>query len=408
MHVVHPVETTFTARSRRWGKLLLLMLAVSRFGVITSRAEEPPPPMVDRIEASADDVASADEVVGGPPVVAAGLGQRLDERLSELAARGFSGVVVVARGPVVELAQGYGLADRRAKIPWTPATVFDIGSVTKQFTGAAILRLEVDGKLRVDDTLAEHFPDAPADKRAITIHQLLTHTAGFLDVLGEDYDPLEREDFVQGLFAAPLLTPPGTVHRYSNAGYSLLAVIIERVTGESYETALRRLVLAPAGLRETGYRLPQWPAGRVARGYRFGGDWGVPHEKRWAADGPYWNLRGNGGLLSTAWDLYRWHLAMETDAVLPAEARARWQAPHVPEGPRAPSSYGYGWSIMPTPRRTRMIWHDGSNGAFFADYRHYVDEGFFVLTATNNAADRRLGYQKAVIETVFAPPTATR
>lgn len=344
--------------------------------------------------------------IGCQPIIRAGLGERLDEKLRDLAGKGFSGVVLVARGGHVELAQGYGLADRGAKTRWTLATVFDIGSITKQFTGAAILRLELDGKLRVDDPLAAHFAEVPADKQAITIHQLLTHTAGLLDVLGEDYDPLERDDFVRQLWAAPLVAPPGTEHRYSNAGYSLLAVIIERVTGESYEAALSRLVLTPAGLHETGYRLPRWPVERVARGYRFGGDWGVPNEKRWAADGPYWNLRGNGGLLSTAGDLYRWYLALETDDVLPAEARARWQFPHVLEGPRARSSYGYGWSIMPTPRGTRMIWHDGSNGAFFADYRNYVDEEYFVLTATNNAADRRLGYQRAVVEIIFPQPPA--
>ncbi len=378
--------------------VLLVVLGVVTFSTgptVRAQPEASPGPQPDQ------QAPTLKQAVGGPPVVSLGLGSELDRQLRPLAADGFGGVVVVARGGRVELAQGYGWASAEQQIPWTPDTVFDIGSLTKQFTSAAVLRLVQEHRLSLDDTLGTFFPSAPAEFQAITLHQLLTHTAGLAPDLGDDYEPLAREAFLARCFATPLRSPPGKEHHYSNVGYSLLAALIELTCGESYETALSRLVLTPAELHETGYRLPNWPAERLAHGYRLGGHWGVPNEKRWSADGPYWNLRGNGGLLSTAWDLVRWHQAMQGDRILADEARRLWRTPHVPEGPRAASSYGYGWTIAPTGRGTTLVWHNGGNGVFYADFRHYVEEDVLVIYATNLAEAGRFRVQRAVDANVF-------
>lgn len=107
------------------------------------------------------------------------VGKKLDERFAALADKDFAGIVLVVNDDEVVLAKGYGFADRAGKIPWTTDTVFDIGSITKPFTASAILKLEMDGKLKVTDPITKFFKDVPEDKKEVTLHHLLTHTAGF-------------------------------------------------------------------------------------------------------------------------------------------------------------------------------------------------------------------------------------
>ena len=152
-----------------------------------------------------------------------------------------------------------------------------------------------------------------------------------------------------GALAAPLVAPPGTRFHYSNVGYSVSAAIVERVSREPYERFLARHLFRPAGMRHTGYVLPRWKRRRVAVEYdRRGRSHGRPFEHPWAPDGPYWNLRGNGGLLSMARDMARWHRALEGDRVLGARAKRRLFAPRVPipvagyDGFRA--AYGWPWA----------------------------------------------------------------
>jgi CubicO group peptidase (beta-lactamase class C family) len=332
-------------------------------------------------------------------VVDGALGARIDEYLMQAAAFGFAGAVLVAKDGQVILHRGYGLADRERGIPITAETVFDIGSITKQFTAAAILKLEQQGLLQVSDPIARYFDAVPADKAGITIHHLLTHSAGLEDIFGDDYELMPRDSLVGLALRSELLWEPGTRHRYSNAGYSLLGAIIEKVSGRPYEDFLASRLFEPAGLTQTGYRLPDWPEERVARGYRGGQDWGTPLDKNWAEDGPYWNLRANGGLLSTVGDLYRWHVALEDDAVLDRASRDKMFTPHVPENEEETSFYGYGWAITPTSRGTNLIWHDGGNGYFFADFRRYVDEGVVFIFATNETANGQV--ERRVVRLLF-------
>jgi CubicO group peptidase (beta-lactamase class C family) len=309
--------------------------------------------------------------------------QRVDEHFRRLVPFGFSGAVLVARDGQVLLSRGYGMADREAGIPVSAETAFDIGSITKQFTAAAILKLEMEGKLNVAEPVSRWFPGVPADRQAMTLHHLLTHSSGLRDGFGGDEEVATRDSLAGVILNSELLWAPGTRYQYSNAGYTLLAAIVEKASGMPYERYMRERLFAPAGMSRTGYVGVQWRPGELAAGYRGGQRRGLPTEQNWAADGPYWNLRGNGGILSTLPDLFRWHQALEGETILSAEAKRKMWTPHVAEGPEGQSHYGYGWAIMKTNRGTPLITHNGGNGIFFADFRRYVDEGVVVLVASN-------------------------
>ena len=338
---------------------------------------------------------------------------RLDEHLRRLVPFGYSGSVLVAWDGQVVHAAGYGLADREAGIPVTPETVFDIGSITKQFTATAILRLEMEGKLSVNDPVSRWFTGVPADKQGMTLHHLLTHSSGLRDVFGGDYEVAERDSLAGVILGSELLWAPGTRYRYSNAGYSLLGMVVEKASGMPYEQYLRETLWAPAGMTRTGYRGVQWRPGEVAVGYGAGGRRdGTPLDQRWGADGPWWNLRANGGVLSTVTDLFRWHQALEGESILSAEAKRKLWTPHVPEDEEGRSHYAYGWGIFETQRGTKLIAHNGGNGIFFADFRRYVDEGVVILVMSNTTDNAASAILSPVARLVFgggevAPPPAT-
>jgi CubicO group peptidase (beta-lactamase class C family) len=277
-----------------------------------------------------------------------------------------------------------------------------IGSVTKQFTGAAILKLETQGKLRITDPITRYFKDVPDDKAGITLHHLLTHSAGFADELGDDYQRIGRDDFIRLALKSKLRSKPGERYHYSNVGYSLLGVIIEIVTGQSYERYLHGQLFVPAGMTKTGYLLPRWAPNELAHGYlRDGKDWGTMRDKPWGPDGPYWHLRANGGILSTAGDMYRWHLSLLGEAVLPKSAKDKYFKPHVPERAVGGSHYGYGWVIDRTPRGTRVITHNGGNGIFAADCYRFIDDDVFLFIASNVAGKSCIAASDDLLGIIF-------
>lgn len=336
------------------------------------------------------------------------LGERIDRRVLELAAKGLSGVLLIAKDGRIVLNKGYGLANREKQISYTPKTVFDIGSLTKQFTGAAILKLEMQGKLRTSDKIAKYFKDVPPDKADITLHQLLTHSAGLVgDVGTDDYQKMSRDEIIKLTLNSKLLSVPGEKYKYSNVGYSLLGAIIELITGKTYERYLHDNLFKPAGMKETGYVIPKWSRANLAVGYENDGKaWGTPLDHPWDTDGPYWNLRANGGILSTVGDLYKWHLALEGEKILSKAAKEKYFAPHVPEQPARTSFYGYGWVTQKTRRDTRLIWHDGGNGFFFANFQRYVDERTVIIVATNTPKRELMREGANVLNSVFTAASA--
>ena len=327
--------------------------------------------------------------------------KEIEAYMTRLENNGFSGSLLVAKDNKILLARGWGFANYQKKIPFTENTVSTIGSVTKQFTAAAILKLQEQGKLSVKDVITKYFADVPADKQHITLHHLLTHSAGFPGAIGPDFEKIRRDEFIRRAMETELLFEPGTSYQYSNVGYSLLGAIIEIISGESYESFLHKNLFAPAGLERTGYRLPRWDPDSLAHGYRHGSDWGTLLDHPWADDGPYWNLRANGGILSTVKDLYKWHLALKTEAVLCDSSKRLLYYPHVREGENAESYYGYGWALFTTKRGTKLIAHNGGNMIFAADFRRYVDENVVIIALSNVAGKPAYRFTSDIARIIF-------
>ena len=170
----------------------------------------------------------------------------------------FMGSVLVAKDSAIVFEQSYGWANLEWKVPNTPTTKFRLGSVTKQFTAAAILLLEERGKLKLGDPVAKFIPEAPAAWEKVTLYHLLTHTSGvpsftnFPDYPTLKLAPLDPAKALERLRDLPLEFVPGEKFRYSNSGYVLLGYIVERVSGQSYEAFLRENILKPLGMDDSG------------------------------------------------------------------------------------------------------------------------------------------------------------
>ena len=256
-----------------------------------------------------------------------GIALKVDDYLSRITPFGYSGAFLLAKNGEILLNKGYGMAIRDKGIPSNSETVFCTGSVTKQFTAAGIMKLEMMGKLKTSDPIARYLPDVPPDKKQIPLHYLLTHTSGIGSGEGGDYEVVGRDETVKKILAQPLRSEPGKEFFYSNSGYSLLAAIIERVSGQSYEEFLRANLFLPAGMHLTGYVLPDWKDKVIAHWYVVDEDNGTPLDKPF----PYWNLLGNGGILSTTEDMFRWNRALKGDAILSAEVKKKLWTPFLNE-----------------------------------------------------------------------------
>lgn len=301
--------------------------------------------------------------------------------------RGFSGSVLVRYKGDILLDEAAGFADREFAVPYSTDTISLMGSITKQYTGALILSLQEDGILSVDDTLAKHFDNVPLDKASISIHQLLTHSAGFPAALGADPQPISRDEYLELAWATPLQFEPGNEFRYSNTGYSIAAALAEKITGMSYEAALNERIFSPASITDTGYIIPDWSDRVFAKGYSKSNaiDVDVIRFTWQAEDGPYWNLRGNGGLLTTTNDLLKWHDALAGESVLTASSIDALQGRHVKTN-KSGQDYGYGWFTMDTPVGTLHL-HNGSNGHHYASMRRFDDEDLVIVMLANEVND---------------------
>lgn len=289
----------------------------------------------------------------------------------------FSGAVIVARDGQPILRAAYGQADREWDVANTPETRFRIGSITKQFTAAAILKLAEAGKLDLDESVARQMPGLPAAWAAMTIRMLLNHTSGLPNVTAlPDYwtviSRIERRpmETVALLYAEDLLFSPGTGYEYSNTGYILLAAIVERITGRSFETALARDVLTPAGLSETGDGDPGAVISRRASGARrVAGEWRNPAPL--AAGAP----SGAGSLISTLDDLVAWDRALLSGHVL---------APASLVAMTTDNGHGYGLGLYLGRAYGQRLWsHGGFISGFAAIKDTYPDLGLTIAVLGN-------------------------
>ncbi len=311
---------------------------------------------------------------------------RINNYLSKSEKNGLTGAVLIAKDGNVLLNKGFGFADKKKQIKNTPKTIFDIGSVSKQFTAAAILKLEEQGKLKVEDVISKYFKNLPDDKKNITIHQLLIHSSGLSRGIGrKDFDQIDRDEFFRQFFKTTLLQQPGLKHRYSNAGYSILSRIIELVSGQSYEAYLRKEIFLPAGMKYTGYLLPKWSDLTSAKGYSYNVlDIGSMIERYQRDRAVSWVIMGNGGLNSTQEDMFKWYKALKNGTVISKATVQKMITPYIIERKEGNSYYAYGWVIFKTSRGTNMVAHDGSNATFFYDFRWMPKEDLLLLYATSS------------------------
>ncbi len=345
-------------------------------------------------QASGQTPADATTITRGDTTLVAGaIGARLDEYLSRATRFGFAGSVLVADSTHVLLRKGYGLADQARGTPITTRTLFDMGSIVKQFTAAAILLLESERRLSVRDSIGKYFPNVPADKAGITLHHLLTHSSGLVDPPIGGYDPVGRDSLVTATLAEPLGAPIGRQFIYSNAGFSLLAAIIERVTGQQYERFMRDRLFVPTGMLETGYTIPKWDPARVAHTYTPPVDHDTPLARLVASGGPQWMLMGNGGLLTTTGDMYRWELGLKAGTPISRALQAKQFAPQFDRG--AMLAQGYDWWLERT-EGDKIMYHRGGDDPMSgvnAEYRRYPSDGTTIIllasTRHNGASTRR-------------------
>ncbi len=335
----------------------------------------------------------------------------LEDYFRKAAGLGFSGAVLVAKDGKVILRDGYGWADVKRRIPITPDTIFDIGSGIKAFTATAVMQLEEQGKLNTSDLMSKYIKDIPADKKDITIHQLLTHTSGLnFDYFYDQATPAEREimrvreKYIKGVLSYPLAFKPGEGRLYSNTGFSLLAAIIEIVSGKSYEQYVREHLSKPAGITETGYYIPR-NLRRVARGYNDGDmDYGYPWETQWDGKRPLWDLMGNGGVLTTLDDVYKWLLAIKGERLVSQKAKDKMFQIYYPK-----STQGLGWNVGQTEGK-QFVFHPGDAvpQGWNTEFRWYKDDDLIVIVLANKriraGSLRRYATPQAVNIPLFNKP----
>jgi len=314
---------------------------------------------------------------------------KIDTYLNTSVDNGFSGTILVSIKGEIILSKGYGWADRKNKIPNTSSTVFNIGSVTKQFTASAILKLVELGEIKTSDKIRQFYNQAPFDKENITIHQLLTHTSGISPRTGGfRYDEADKEQFLKDFFESELQSKPGTKHQYANANYIMLATILESVSKQSYGTFLNENLFEPSHMNNTGYKSISFNTEKLAHGYYYNitdekwVDWGTTQQHLPYTD-KHWYSIGKGDIHSTVENLYKWHLALKSNDVLTSKTNRIQEAPHVAENENRTSYYGYGWAISTSNRDTKIVTHNGSNGVYFADFIRFVDDDVVIIYLTN-------------------------
>jgi CubicO group peptidase (beta-lactamase class C family) len=312
----------------------------------------------------------------------------LDDYLRKAAGLGFSGAVIVAKDGEILTRKGYGWADVKRQITIKPDTIFDIGSGVKAFTATAIMQLEEQGKLNTADPITKYFKDVPADKKDITIHQLLTHTSGlnfdyFYDGASAEERAImrDREKYIKGVLSYPLAFKPGEGRTYSNTGFSLLAIIIENLSGKSYEQYVSERLFKPSGMTETGYYIPR-DLKRVARGYNDGDtDYGYPWESQWDGGGkrPLWDLLGNGGMLTTLDDVYKWMVAIKGERIVSQKSKDKMFQIYYPK-----SDQGYGWNVWQTEGKPYVYRAgDAVPQAWNVEFRWYKEDDLIAVVLTN-------------------------
>jgi CubicO group peptidase (beta-lactamase class C family) len=295
----------------------------------------------------------------------------------------FSGSILIAQDGEVLLSRGYGSADRELGISNTPQTRFRIGSVTKQFTAMAILILQSQGRLNVQNPICRYIEDCPGAWKDITVHHLLTHTSGITTMVGNSGSfPITPAELIALFKDLPLDFQPGDRYSYSNCGYWVLGYIIEQVSGQSYKDFIQQAIFEPLEMHDSGY---DQDAPGLAVGYQD--QYSIATES-YVSDSSF--AYSAGALYSTVEDLYRWDQALYTDQLIPRELLDQMFAPQVSIYPDIVGStaYGYGWFVLDHPGR-QIVGHGGAIEGFRAWIFRVPDDCITIILLSNqeNSSD---------------------
>jgi len=300
--------------------------------------------------------------------------ERLDQVMQAATNAGvFSGVVLVARNDSILLFKSYGWRDFEHQIPHDTNSVFQIGSVTKQFTATVILWLQEQGKLNVNDKLSSYFPEYQyAD--GLTIKNLLTHTSGIYNFTDEHYlkdlgdKPYSQNDFWSCVADKPLEFTPGSKFQYSNSNYMILGYLIEKVSGKPYEQMVREVIFNKVGMTHSGFDFAHLSSPFKSIGYDTLKENIHIRARRGDSSATY----AAGGMYTTARDLYRWSLALYTNLIISQKSLEEAFTPHM-------GNYGYGWYIECCAGGKNMV-HNGGIWGFQAQFKRFPeDHGCIIL-----------------------------
>jgi CubicO group peptidase (beta-lactamase class C family) len=320
-----------------------------------------------------------------PVPAGADLAARMDRFVAD-SMPGFSGTVAASRGGVRVLSRGYGVAYREEHVPATPRTRFLIGSLTKQMTAAAVMKLQERGRLRVHDPVCRHLARCSPAWAPVTIHHLLTHTSGIPDIFALGFGqtramPRTHEQLVDIFRQEPLVYAPGSRFQYNNSAFILLGEIVQRAAGMPYAAFIRDSIWAPAGMANTGFWDNREVVKHLATGYvvENGTYRRGPYEDRTTV-----TAEGNS-TYSTAEDLLSWIRWLHGGALSAASLRSTF-TPHVVrggEGPRAGHGYGYGWYLHRELGR-RAYSHNGVIPGFWSYDAYFPDDDVAIAVLSNS------------------------
>lgn len=314
-------------------------------------------------------------------------------------------IAVASRGEIVH-SQRYGLANVELDVPVAYDSVFEIGSISKQFVTAAVMLLHEEGRIGLDDSIHHYLPYLPSEWLGVTIRQLMTHTSGIPDYEEiRTYDVyrfrMTPEDVVKIAQSRPMDFKPGTGYYYSNTGYFLLSMIVERIEGHPLGAVLQSRIFDPLNMRQTRMANPEDIIANRVSGYWVNKNGELIN--RGATETS--STLGAGGLLSSIHDLSKWDEALYGDEFLSDESkREMWTPVVLPNGVN--TEYGFGWRVTPY-RGLASQSHSGQVAGFVARFSRYPGDEFAVIVFMNRYRVSSNALHLAVLHT-FMPKLGPR
>ncbi len=327
--------------------------------------------------------------------------KKLDEYFKAAQNAGmFNGTALVVEKGNTILNMGYGYKDAETKAPATANTIYQIGSVTKQFTAAVILQLAEQGKLKLDDKVSKYFPSLPNAER-VRIENLLSHTSGYFNytnlknfMMNEVAKPIDQKGMFALFADSALGFEPGTKFSYSNSGYVILGYIIEKVTGKKYEQVVRKQIFTPLQMSHSGFDFTHLADADKAVGYNaFPGS----NTTRSPIVDSTVSFSA-GAIYSTVGDIYKWNQALSSEKILKKKSLQNAFTPRL-------NKYGFGWGIDTIDGR-RMISHNGGIHGFVSHNSFFPNDNIYVTLLSNSGASKMDQVIKEVRSIVFGKPYA--